>query len=461
MTKIHDVHVLGDRTGDAGLTWGQQCIWDEAESFAPDHAHFNMSLVLDVPPDAEPADVLRVLKVLLEDRESLRTVYPRSASGRPYQHVPPAALLRVVERDAAGERARDAADALAAELRGVPFSLDEFPVRAGIVTGGGRPLHLVLVVFHLAADAWDMGGLAAEAEQLLGSRGAPTGPEAERRPHPLDQAAWEAGPEGQEVSRRSVRYWRKQLADWPSDVFRGRAAAPEPLRFHEVYVESEAMAVALYGLARALRTSPTAVFIGLASTALGRLTGGSRAHFLLGFHNRVTLAETRATGTVAQDAPITVDLAGADFAAVVHRAARAAMSSYAAAKWDPAEVAAAVAEVERGRGEPVDLSCNINLRLAMNGVDHGLAERAGRATPDELAELRARTRISQEIGTARDRAGRKFFLRVVHHSSDAVEVSLRADTAVLSRNEIVGHLMELEEAAVRCWADVRDGALPR
>ncbi|MFI1377630.1 condensation domain-containing protein [Streptomyces longwoodensis] len=446
MTTFHQVRFVGGRSGDAPLTWGQQCIWDEAKTFAPHHEHFNLSVMIDVPGVADLADVLSALRKLVEQRESLRTTYPLDLSGYPRQCVRSSGgTLDVVERIAGEDERRSEAVALAAELQGSPFSLDEFPIRVGIITSDGRPRHLILVIFHLATDLWDLRNIKKELKPLLAApHQRNTIP---KRVHTLDQAASEQGSEGKAIAERSLRYWKSQLAAAPADVFSGRASDPDPLQFQEARVESPALGSAIRELSRHLKVSPTVVFLAITSTLLGKLSERSEIFFLLGCHNRFSENDKMVTGPFSQDTPMAVDLADADFQQVVRRVWYASLTAYAVAKWDPTRVAAAVEEVTRERGSKVDLSCNVNVMLER---DSGLPASASRTDTEYVENMRRQTRITSMPGSSRDRAGRRFFLRA-HNSSNAIVVQLRTDTSVVSREEGVNFLEGVVEMAVQEW----------
>ncbi|MFF8366976.1 condensation domain-containing protein [Rhodococcus erythropolis] len=446
MTTFHQVRFVGGRSGDAPLTWGQQCIWDEAKTFAPHHEHFNLSAMIDVPGGADLAHVLAALRELVEQRESLRTTYPLDLSGYPRQCVRSSGgTLDVVERAAGEDETRSEAVALTAELQRSPFSLDEIPIRAGIITSDGRPRHLILVIFHLATDLWDLRNIKRELKQLLA---APLQKSTiPKRVHTLDQAASEQGPEGKAIAERSLRYWKSQLAAAPADMFTGRANDPDSLRFQETCVESPVLETAIRELSRHLKVSPTVIFLAIASILLGKLSEKSEVFFLLGCHNRFSENDRMVTGPFSQDTPMVVDLADADFQQVVRRIWYASLTAYAVAKWDPTRVAAAVEEATRERGSKVDLSCNVNVTL---GKDSGLSASVSRADAEYIENMRSKTRIIRLPGSSRDRAGRRFFLRA-HNSSHAIVVRLRTDTSVVSTEEGVNFLEGVVEMAVQEW----------
>ncbi|MEU5191613.1 condensation domain-containing protein [Streptomyces klenkii] len=440
----HEIRFSGTRTGDAPLTWGQQFIWDEAKRFAPCHEHFNLKAVVEVPEAVSSARVLAVLQELIHGRESLRTTYPIDSSGMPYQHVPLGGSIRVVEQSCSVGEAHSTARELAERLRVAPFLLDEFPIRAGIIASESTPRYMVLVVFHLAADMWDMRNIVSEIKKLLASPGVEWSSVAARA-HPFDESKLQQGPRGREISERSLEYWRAQLVNAPVDMFAGCTAVPESPRFQKIFIGSEALAVAIRALARRLQVTPAVVFLAVGSIVLGDLSGEARAFFLLACHNRFTARNIKATGTAYQDSPITIDLSGGDFREIAHRAWSAALPAYSAAKWDPVMVAAAIEEVELQRGAGVDLSCNVNVDLEASASP---SEPESLASAEFMQELRHRTRIVKRVGISRDRAGRRFFLKAGTYSKEII-MSLKADTAVLSSGGIIKFLEDIEELAVR------------
>lgn len=167
--------------------------------------------------------------------------------------------------------------------------------------------------------------------------------------------------------------------------------------------------------------------------------------FLLGCHNRFSPSDRAATGPLYQDAPLTVDLTGADFREVVRRTWRASLSAYSAAKWNPPLLEAAVKDIVRERGQDVDLSCNAIVILEPHTGLHP----SPRPTDAEfIKDLSSRTRKLKMPGTAQDRTGRRFFLRA-QNTSHSVITSLRTDTTVLSSEESAQFLEEVEELAVQ------------
>ncbi|MFF4588394.1 condensation domain-containing protein [Streptomyces sp. NPDC001388] len=448
---FHDVHFSGLRSRVSELTWGQRWIWDEVQWFAPHHEHLNVPLIVDVPDGTTLPRVLAAVRTLVESRESLRTTYPLSGTGEPRQSVAARGGIRVEVRSAAGE-SRAVAEAFAAELRRVPFAVDELPFRVGVVADEGGPRHVVAVVFHMSADGWDIAHITAETERLLAAPATSSIPSAGDRLHPSDQAERERGAEGARTSERSIRYWEAQLARAPAVMLPAGAGVAGTPRFQEVVCESEAMAVAVQVLAQRLRVSETAIFLAVAALLLGRRADGPVCCFTVCCHNRIGPDEVAATGTFVQDVPVTIDVGDVTFAEAVRRTWRALLPAYAAGKYDPVRAAAVVEEAVRRRGSDVDLSCTLNVMLGANGDGPDLVGSAGAATRDVVEALRSRTRMSGKPGRDRDRFGRRFYLRA-HNFSGAVLMSLRVDTLAMPVADAVSFLQSMEQTAVEALAD--------
>ncbi|WP_055631793.1 condensation domain-containing protein [Streptomyces griseoruber] len=454
-TDVHDVRFCGVRAGTAPLTWGQRWMWEEAAWFAPDHRHLNMPVVLELPDGTQLSSVLAALRTLLERHEPLRTTFPVSATGEPRQDVTEEGLIRVQERRVRPGRGRDAtkdvAEQLAGELGRRPFAVDELPCRAGVVTCDGAPLRLVLVVFHVVTDDWDLRNLTAELRRLVAADGHVPEAAGDVRLQPLDQAAREGGPEGRAVGLRSLEHWRTQLVRAPADMLPFRNPAPETPRYKEVTLRSEALTLALYALSRRLRTSQTTVFLAIAAALLGRRADLPTACLTLYCNNRIDPRDEAAAGPFLQDAPMVVDLDGS-LAETVRRTWQAALPAYLAGRYDPVRAHSLVEEVQRERGTVADLSCTANVMLGTDGLGADLLARAAHVTRESAEEARSRTRPGWTRTLVTDRPGRRFYL-TASNAAGPVLASLRADTTLLSTAELLGFLTDIERVAVEALTD--------
>lgn len=218
----------------AALLRGQRYVWLRHQHLPPDvRAESNIVRRLPVPEGTPLSTIRTTLNYLIRRHEGLRTTYHFDSDGEPRQVVHPPAPLSVptvsTERDGTPGPAQ-----VVAELSGTAFELaKEWPLRACVLTTGGQPTHIVLVLNHMALDAWSVELLEQELEALRA--GAAAGRPAVLRPirhQPLDLARHEASPEGRAARDRSAAYWRAELAGVPTDGLAARRRAPDPAGGH-------------------------------------------------------------------------------------------------------------------------------------------------------------------------------------------------------------------------------------
>lgn len=201
----------------ANLCWGQRYIWLRHHQLPPEARHETHIVLKFKLPDGLPVARIRsVLSYLVRRHESLRTTFHLDGGLDPQQRVnPPAALPVLVvttERDGTPTPA-EVMDRLVV----TEFDLaGEWPIRACVITTGGAARQLVLVLNHLAFDAWSVDRLEREIK-ALGASSRPAAFEPVRH-QPLDLARFEASQTG-EQRERSLRYWRDEIATLPADPF--------------------------------------------------------------------------------------------------------------------------------------------------------------------------------------------------------------------------------------------------
>ncbi len=126
--------------------------WFAGRELAAPH-HFNMSVLLDTPPDLDPAVIGDAVRALLEHHDALRLRLRRDgASWR--QEIAPAEDADVLRRiDLSAARDHDAALARAADELQASLDLERGPlVRAALFERGEEPARLLLVAHHIATD---------------------------------------------------------------------------------------------------------------------------------------------------------------------------------------------------------------------------------------------------------------------------------------------------------------------
>jgi len=216
--------MTADKSAD--LCWGQRYIWLRHHQLPAEARHeAHIVLKLPVSPDAPVIGVRTMLNYLVRRHEALRTTYQPDADGTPRQRVQPPRGLPLVTVDTESADAESPAEVIE-RLSTAPFELaTEWPIRACLVLTGGRPNTLVLVLNHMAFDAWTVdrfeqelsafGAAAAEGRQ-------PVLPPV--RHQPVDLAQYEASAAARAEAGRALDYWREEIRHLPSDCFGSRRA---------------------------------------------------------------------------------------------------------------------------------------------------------------------------------------------------------------------------------------------
>ncbi|MEU4226843.1 condensation domain-containing protein [Nonomuraea sp. NPDC026600] len=211
---------------NANLCWGQRYMWLKYHRLPPGERHdTHIVLRLAIPHDVTVANCRAAINYLTRRHESLRTTYHLDPGPEPRQQVHPPAALPVIV--AATERDGTPAPAEVVErLCTAEFRLDaEWPIRACVITTGGVPKQIVLVLNHLAVDAWTVREIKRELTvQCAGfSSRRPAALEPVRN-QPSDLARHESSAEAAAVAARSLAYWDEEITRLPADPFAARRA---------------------------------------------------------------------------------------------------------------------------------------------------------------------------------------------------------------------------------------------
>jgi len=201
------------------LSFAQERLWF-IDRLMGGSAFYNMPIAVRLQGPLDVQALERSLNEVIRRHESLRTVF-RDEKGKPVQAVSPRLVLRLPVKDLsplpAGEQ-EAAVRNLISKDSGHPFDLSRGPLlRIRLLKLASENHLVVLVVHHIAADAWSFGVLLRELAAIYEafSKG---------RPSPLpdpafqyaDYAHWQRQVVGGELAEKQKSYWKERLAGLPA-----------------------------------------------------------------------------------------------------------------------------------------------------------------------------------------------------------------------------------------------------
>jgi hypothetical protein len=265
----------------ANLCWGQRYIWLRHHHM-PAHARHEAHIVLrfDMPAGVTLAMVRATLNYLVRRHEALRTTYHFDADRDPEQRVHPPAAVPVVQVTVERDGTATPAEVID-ELSSTEFDLAvQWPIRACLITAGGAPKQLVLVLNHMAFDAWTVDRFEREFEALGAGLAA-------RRPavlepirhQPTDLARWESSAEALAVKEKALAYWRGEIAELSTDMFAARRGPGDETAARSASLTSPTMLAACRRIADRHTVWPSLVHVAVYSMVMAAYTGhGEVAH---------------------------------------------------------------------------------------------------------------------------------------------------------------------------------------
>jgi len=191
----------GGRPERIPLSYAQERLWfiDNLEG----SLQYHLPAVLRLKGDLDREALERALRTIVNRHEVLRTVI-RQEDGMAYQHVLARDLWTMRYSQDQGR---------AGEIIGQPFDLSEdFMLRAELIGVGVDEHILVVVLHHIAADAWSLGLLVSELTELYTAITEER--EAMLKSLPIqyaDYAIWQRTYMSGEVLEQKLDYWRQEL----------------------------------------------------------------------------------------------------------------------------------------------------------------------------------------------------------------------------------------------------------
>lgn len=448
-TRTLEIELSSGRSGTGPATWGQHSIWDTVSTLGDDAARYNVSLGAPVTVALPVPAVLDALGQLLQLHDSLHTTLAADETGRLRQTVEPDGRVPVVLRPCVSDDPAEIAEegaALLAELVGQPFALDaEWPVRVGLLESGGEARFIALVLAHTAADGWGLHQVATNLTALV--LGEPPARISELRPslQPLEEAEFQCSERGRRRDAAARQYWFRKLKAGPPRLFRDKGTGGQPgtLPFPNALLHSPALALALPRVAAVHRVGPSAVLLAAVATMTARISGCPDAVLQVVVNNRFLPGLAHAVSTLSGQALVHLPDADQDFVELLRRTQSVSLASYRHAYYDRLLLERDIAELEAGDGPVADRSCFFNDTRELGTQPVEAFDPGARADPAGIAEARSLTTLSWPI-VFPPRQGVSFAVDALG-AGDAVRLSMTADSALLSREEMERFLFGIEE----------------
>lgn len=324
----------------------------------------NVPRVWPVPPGCTVDGVRAALAALEERHDALRTGFRLNTAGDVLQILWPAepALIEVVDLGA-GEY--DGPEAVTDALMPAAFSLDrDRPWRCRIVTSGGAPVAVSVVLHHIAADGWGANVLRRDFLALLGGAELPpVGTDCTGIAERQRSQAW--------VPRRAAaaEHWRSVLAAAPPTAAEQPATATAAPRSTTLRAKST-LDVARR-VAESARCTVHSVVLAAYCTVLAQRAAAGELVVMLISGNRIDPSWRAVASSFTQLTPVAVRVDPAeDLTVLAQRVHRDSLGAYRHGCYDVDTRAALGAEYGRS-GVALDFEYFFNFSPA---IDTGAAE---------------------------------------------------------------------------------------
>jgi len=312
-----------------------------------------------LPPGKTLSEVAATIKWAYEEFESLRTIFPLSADGEPYQKVDKVGSVKIPIIKAEGSTVDVSIQDAISLFKRERFDTEvEFGVLFAVVVCADVPSHLICRSSHLAVDAHGCRALSAALDgHLSGEHDRPSAPPMQ----PIERAHLEQSEKGQQKSARALEYWREVLEKFPQDDTTGRSTA----------MVSPALGAAVSVISKKYGVSTSAVYLAAVSVIAGTLIGRNKCSFLLAASNRFSAEERAFVGELVQNAPGILDSLDMPFNAILPGAWQASVRGYRFSHYDEQALQQLLDDLDENSEHKrvFDFAFN-DMRSSRKGEDH-------------------------------------------------------------------------------------------
>lgn len=418
----------------APMAWGQMAIWKPLLTFK-DTSRFNLLRTTALDAGVTEERLLDAVRTLVERHTTLRT---RFVDGR--QEIAGAGEVPVAFWELPESALVSEWQSGAIALTAGSFDLtSDWPVRFAALVGPGGVVAVAFALSHVAADGWTADRLLGDLEALLAPGPAPA--VSEPRWEPLDQLSYERSDAGRRVGAASIDHWSGVFQTAPASMYDFAPLPVDGPLIGQYRFESDALAAAASMLGARSGTTTSTVVLTIVSLWLANHCGQDGAIVELIAGNRVTPRLRALRMHTAQDGLFSLRTRDTDLATALREAHVAAIKGYRRSMYDPADLAARIAEINHARGVFLDRATNFNhVRLNTDQLP-----RSAEATRAELAEMGTRTTFTRLDPV--EWSDKKFFLTLEQPTPDRCALSLMADSRYLPPTVVERLLRGIERVA--------------
>jgi hypothetical protein len=430
----------GEDSGTEELTWGQWTIWRAMQGFSNP---FMIGGAMRLEDGTTLEHLRRLLAFLVGRHESLRTRIRADSEGRPMQVLSASGELGLEVYDLEdGEDAAEQAEAIRSRYEFEPFDIGEdWPVRVAVIRKDGVPDHFVAMYPHMVIDAYGFDALVGDLENLDRETGEALGPRVGIQP--MELARRQRTPAAARAEQASLRYWEHWLREIPARRLNGPYQEQE-LRWWDCTYDSRAAYLAAGAISARTGLPSGPILQAAYAVALARISGVNPSVMRMVVSNRFRPDFGRSVTVLAQPGLCVVDVGDCTFDEVVRRTWQAQIATGKNAYYDPRRLAALREQVEKDRGEALDLQVYFNDRRNAMAQPTEAEQAPSEQAPTEQEMWDAVPQSSLTWGVRSNGPDVKAYLDI-NGSPDTVNLTLRVDTQGLTPGEQVAFVRSMEE----------------